>query len=252
MTLRVVMAEDEPLARRTLRRFLDRSESIELVGEAADGREAVDMIDRLKPDLLFLDVRMPELSGLEVLKRIRHRPAIVFTTAHDEYAVAAFEVEAIDYLLKPFGRKRFEAALERIRRRLSSPSDTPADGDRARAALSGETLTTLYARRHGSIMPIPTRTISHIEGADDYCAVHAEGETHLVALRLKHLMRRLDRRFFVRIHRSHIVNLEHVDSIRSIDHRRLEVALRDGRRVTASRSGSTRLRRATKNVPFPT
>ena len=116
MKTRAVIVEDEPIARRRLQDLVAEIDWIECVGEAADGLTAVSVIDQLRPDLVFLDIEMPELSGLEVLGRIHHDPAIVFTTAYDRFAVAAFELEAVDYLLKPFGRDRLLAALERVRR----------------------------------------------------------------------------------------------------------------------------------------
>lgn len=244
--IRTLLAEDEPMARRTLRRFLDAVDWLEVVGEASDGNAAVEMIDRLDPELVFLDVRMPELSGLEVLEQIQSQPFIVFTTAYDQYAVAAFELEAVDYLLKPFGRRRFDKTLERLQRRLTTRAKIPSDLDRARAAFDARPLATLYARRGDAIIPIPTDSISHIEGADDYAAVHSGGDTYLIALRLGDLARRLDPRRFVSVHRSHIVNLDHVEAIRRFDERRLELLLDDGRSVRASRSGSIRLRRTAR------
>jgi CheY-like chemotaxis protein len=121
-TLRAAIAEDEPQARRTLRAYLDGVDWIELAGEASDGVSAVRLVDDLEPDLLFLDVRLPELTGLEVVQRIRHRPALVFTTAHDRFAVAAFELGALDYLLKPFGAERFSRMLERVRAHIDVPA----------------------------------------------------------------------------------------------------------------------------------
>jgi two-component system LytT family response regulator len=244
MKIRALIVEDEPLARKALRDFVRGVEWLETVGEAGDGREAVRMIDELQPDLVFLDVKIPELSGLEVLQQIRHEPAVVFTTAYDRFAVAAFELEAIDYLIKPFGEDRFRDTLERVRRRLAEPAAAAGDAppDRARAALGSLPLKRLFARRADGIVPIPLEAVSHIEAADDYVTVYSRGETHLLHVTLAELEVRLDPERFLRIHRSHIVNLDEIASIREHDDRRLAVILRDGQRIVASRSGSRQLR----------
>jgi two-component system LytT family response regulator len=240
--LRAVVVEDEPLARRTLRDLVALTDGIELVGEAADGLSAVALVDELRPDLLFLDVQLPELSGLQVLERLTHRPAVIFTTAHDRYAVAAFELEAVDYLMKPFGLRRFQAAVERLRRRLDASATRADDADRARMALQRGPLRRVFARQGERIVPVAVEDITHIEAKDDYAEVHAGGETHLLSLRLSDLEARLDPERFLRIHRSHVVSLDAVAQVRARDDRRLEVVLRDGTRLVASRAGSQRLR----------
>lgn len=244
MTIRALIAEDEPLARRTLWDYLGPVGWVECVGEAADGLEAVRRIDEVRPDLVFLDVKMPELSGLQVLQRIRHRPAVVFTTAYDRYAVTAFELEAVDYLLKPFSRKRFLATLERVRRRLEAADEEPAAAvERARGLLEARApLARVFARKGERIVPIAVDAVSHFEAAGDYVKVHGGAESFLLHVTLTDLEALLDRRRFCRVHRSHVVNLEHVASMRPYDDRRLVVLLRDGSEVVASRSGSRSLR----------
>jgi len=136
MAVRALIVEDEPLARDTLREFAAGVSWLDIIGEAADGKSAVRLIDESRPDLVLLDIRMPELSGLQILARIRHQPEVVFTTAHDEHAVTAFELGALEYLLKPFGRERFNLAMERVRRRLeSAAAGSPTASERAAAAL---------------------------------------------------------------------------------------------------------------------
>ena len=240
--MRVLVVEDEVLARRELRRLLEEAGGLEVVGEAADGRSAVEQIDALRPEVVFLDVRLPELSGLEVLERVAHRPAVVFTTAYDRYAVAAFEVEAVDYLVKPFGRARLEATLERVRRRLASGAPA-APSAALREGMGAWPLRRLFARRGDRIVPLPVERIDRIEGADDYAVVCCAGERHLVALRIRELEQRLDPERFVRIHRSHIVNLDRVAALQPFDEHRLAVRLTSGETLVASRAGSARLRR---------
>src|SRR4029077_17758191 len=163
--VRALVVEGEPHARRSLREYSEGVEWLTLVGEAGDGVEAVRLIDRLEPDLVFLDVHLPELSGLQVVERIRHRPEIVFTTAYDRFALAAFEVGALDYLLKPFGRQRFPPMLARVRPRLTEPavsSMTEGAAERARDAL-GSPLRRLFARTGDRIVPIDVQTLQHIQ-----------------------------------------------------------------------------------------
>lgn len=238
--VRVVLIEDEPHARQSLREYAAGVEWLAVVGEAGDGAEAVRLIDATEPDLAFLDVCLPELSGLEVIQRIRLLPEIVFTTAYDRYALAAFEVGALDYLLKPFGRQRFETALERVRRRLAQ-SSVPAV-ERARAAF-GSPVSRLFARTRDGIVPIPVQSIRHIKASGDYVEVHCEAGRHLLHMSMAELASRLDPEHFRQVHRSHVVNLEAVERMRPFDDRRLLIELKDGTKILASRSASELLRR---------
>ena len=241
-TVRTIIVEDEPLARQQLREMLADVTWTVCVGEASTGAEAVRLIDEHEPDLVFLDIRMPELSGLDVLRRIRHQPAMIFTTAYDEHAVAAFELGALDYLLKPFGRERFLAAMDRALRALDFRSDAPP-AERAQLALSaGEMLTRVFVRDRGRIVPIATADIERLEAEDDYVALHARGRRYLVYLPLSEFERRLDPERFLRVHRSHIVNLDHVSGFVPFDGARLQVEMRDGTRIMASRTRSRELR----------
>jgi len=245
MKTRALVVEDEPIARRQLRELLAGIEWVECIGEASNGREAVGRIDALEPDLVFLDIEMPELSGLEVLERITHDPAVVFTTAYDKFAVAAFELEAIDYLLKPFGRDRLHAALERVRRAVRERGDEPVSR-RAREALGqiagAGALARIFVRDRGRIVPIAAQEIERLEAEDDYVAVHSRGRRYLVYLGMNEFEARLDPQRFLRIHRSHIVNLDHVAALIPFDGTRLQVEMRDGTRLTASRTRSRELR----------
>jgi two-component system LytT family response regulator len=246
--IRAVVIEDEPLARRQLRELAAGVPWLSCVGEAADGASAVRAIDGLRPDLVFLDIRMPELSGLEVLERTKHEPAVIFTTAFDQYAVAAFELGALDYLLKPFGRDRFLAAVERARRALTGAR--PADDSdsstilRARAALgaSAGPVERIFVRDRGRIVPMPVREIERLEAEDDYVAVHTRGRRFLVYLPLAQFERRLDPERFLRIHRSHVVNVDFVTALVPFDAARLQVEMRDGTKIMASRARSRELR----------
>jgi two-component system LytT family response regulator len=243
--IRVLIVEDEPLARRTLRDFLADVPWLECVGEAETGARAVQMIDALTPDLVLLDIEMPELTGLEVLDRISHEPAVIFTTAYDRYAVSAFELEALDYLLKPFGRERCLAALERARRALpaNGANTAPPLVERARHVL-GESgvLTRLFVRDRDRIVPISAVDIERLEAADDYVDVHTKARSYLVYLTLNDFERRLDPERFIRVHRAHIVNLDFVKQLVPFDGSRMQIEMRDGTRILASRTRSKELR----------
>lgn len=236
-----MVVEDEPEARLNLQDYLAGVEWIRVVAEARDGREAVEIVERLRPDLLFLDVQLPELDGLAVLHRLSHLPEVIFTTAYDQHAVAAFEIGAVDYLVKPFGRERFLATLERARRRLD-PGEVPASGERVRTALVPP-LERLFARKGERIVPVPAREISRVEACGDYARLHTPAGTHLLHVSLAELAERLDPGRFLRVHRSHLVNLDAIAHLEPYDERRLALVLRDGSRVVASRGASERLRR---------
>jgi two-component system LytT family response regulator len=211
------------------------------VGEAVDGRSALALCEQLQPNLLFLDVRLPELSGLDVARQIRHPAEIVFTTAYDRFAVAAFELGAVDYLVKPFGRERFAAALARVRARLGG-SAVPA-GERIRSSLEAGPLSRLFARHGDRIVPIAVEGVRRIQAQGDYAEVHCAEGVFLLHVTLSELAARLDPARFRQVHRSHIVNLDAVEHMRAHDDRRLAITLRDGSVVVASRAASEELRR---------
>jgi len=242
MTIRALIADDEPLARRKLRRLLEEAKGVECVGEATDGSDAIEQVDKLRPELLFLDIRMPGATGIEVLERLEHRPHVIFTTAYDRYAVTAFELQALDYLLKPFGKERFQQAMERARTTLSADRTDPARS-LSSTLDAGDRLTRLFVRERGKIIPVSVDQISRLEAVDDYVTIYVAGRDHLVSVRLRDFEARLDPDRFVRIHRSHIVNMDFVRSLEPYDGARLQVELTDGTRIVASRTRSRELRR---------
>ena len=247
--VRALVVEDEAPARRRLIELLRRVEWIECLGAAESGERAVTLIDTLRPDLIFLDIQLPGLSGLEVLRKVRHQPAVIFTTAYDRYAVSAFELEALDYLLKPFGRERCLAALERARRALpgngGSADVAPASSlvERARHVLGDSgVLTRLFVRDRDRIVPVATADIERLEAADDYVDVHTRARSYLVYLTLNDFERRLDPERFIRVHRAHIVNLDFVKQLVPFDGSRMQIEMRDGTKILASRTRSKELR----------
>jgi len=239
-SISTVVCEDEPLARSYLSDLITAAPALALCGEAADGLAAIALIARLRPQLVFLDIRMPELDGLSVLARLPYQPSVIFTTAFDTHAVQAFELGAVDYLLKPFGLDRFELAVTRVTRALTAADEVPAAHERIPQL--GAPVTRLFARERGRIVPIVVRDIERLEAEDDYVTLHLRGKRHLLTITLAALLERLDPRLFIRIHRSHAVNLDAVASMEPYDAGRLCVTLRDGTRLTASRSGTQALR----------
>lgn len=253
-TVSALVVEDAAPARRKLTRLLDGLDWIELVGEAADGESAVRRIDRLDPDLVLLDVRLPGRSGLEVLKRTRRSPHVIFTTAHDEYAVTAFELHALDYVQKPFSRRRLTRALERARvalghRRTEDGPTREAAGrsalrERAREALRRGPVERIFVRRSGRVVPLRVRDIVWLEARGDYVALHTSGDRRfLVRTTLSGLVEHLGRERFLGIHRSRAVNLAHVLTFDPADGSRLRVRLSDGSHVMARRRLHAFLRR---------
>lgn len=244
--LRAVIVEDEPLARDHLRGLVQQHESLTLVGEAADGETAIALVDAVRPDVLFLDVRMPGRDGFAVLATVAHRPHVVFTTAHDTHAVQAFELGAVDYLLKPFGASRFATAVSRLRERIVLPSDVePLERLREVQEVGGRPLERVFVRTGQRLVPIRLSDVSRLDADGDYVALVVEGRRHLLGMTLSALLPRLDAARFIRIHRSHVVNIDFVVAIRPHDAGRYLVELRDGAKLVASRSGTQVLRHLT-------
>jgi two-component system LytT family response regulator len=239
--LRVVIAEDEPLAREVLLQHASRLGGLEVVGIAGNGQEMVDCVRRMAPHLLFLDVRMPGESGLEALGRIsppRERPWVVVTSAYGEFALDAFDLRAVDYLLKPFSFERFSEAVGRVR---SLVEETLRLRRLSPALYSDQDLERLFVRRGSRLLPVSLSDVRFLEASDGGVRVHLVETAHLVFLPLRDLARRLDARF-LQISRSVVVNLQAIERVERLDRRRLSVVLRDGTRLVASRSGSRALR----------
>lgn len=257
--LSALIADDEAVARAGLARLLAAVPWIRVIGEAANGPDAVAAIDTLKPELVFLDIQMPGLIGTEVVRQIRHRPHVVFTTAYAQHAVAAFELGALDYLLKPFGEERLHASLERVRAAFGEPRTAL---ERLGEALGRAPLTRLFVRSGRAITPLAVAAISRFEAVGDYTAVHlgavhlgavhvgavhvgavhAVGPPQLLHLSLNQLEQRLDTSRFLRIHRAHLVNLDHVVAFRRDSAGQVSAELRDRTSLPVSRAKARELR----------
>lgn len=237
-TLRAVIVDDEELARSYLRELLRAHAEIEVAAECANGFEAVKAVAETAPDLLFLDVQMPKLDGFEVLELIDPGPAVIFTTAYDQYAMRAFDAHAVDYLLKPFSADRFEKALERARARLGERQLPTAVATERPAADRPQRI---VVKDGSKVHVIPLDKLDYVEAQDDYVALHSGGKSHLKQQPIASLEAALDPAKFVRIHRSAIVNLERVARIEPYGKESRIAILNDGTRLPVSRSGYARL-----------
>ncbi|NUO81504.1 response regulator [candidate division KSB1 bacterium] len=239
--MRVLLIDDEELARQLLREYLAAHEEVEIVAECTNGFEAVKALTELQPDLIFLDVQMPKLNGFEVLELVERRPAVIFTTAYDEYALRAFAVHAVDYLLKPFSAERFAEALQHAQNLLGREQAVPFAELATAARGSNSPLERILIREGTEVRVIPVGKIDYLEAQDDYVAIKALGQTHLKAIALAELERNLDARRFVRIHRSYIVNLERIAKIELYAKDSRRVVLNDGAQLPVSRAGYSKL-----------
>jgi two-component system LytT family response regulator len=251
--LRVVIADDEPIVRDGIRSLLSRERDVVVVGEARNGLEALELIGTTTPDVLFLDIQMPGADGLEVVRLIpaEQRPAIVFVTAHDEYAIRAFEVHAVDYLLKPFDADRFALALQRVRQRITEPRASQLDALLAALRPARGYPDRLLLKHKGSMVVVPVDDIEWIEAADNYVKVHAGAGRYMVRDALKTIEDRLDPRRFARGHRSAIVNLARVKSLEPQSGGEYVVTLQSGMRLTLSRSYRDEFRRRLEGAATP-
>jgi two-component system LytT family response regulator len=240
--MRALIVDDEPLAREGIRQLLLRETDIETCGECSDGLEAIEEIERKKPDLLFLDVQMPEIDGFEVLDSLQldRLPGVIFVTAYDQYALRAFDVHAVDYLLKPLDVERFHEALDRARQRHAQENrEEITESLRAllkEARVRRKFVERFVARSVGKIQVVRAADIDWIDAEADYACLHCRGKKHLIRQTMNILERRLDPDRFMRIHRSTIVNIDRVKELQTLSHGDCTLLLEDGTRLTMSRT----------------
>ena len=255
--IRVLIVDDEPIARKGIRRELEGDAEIEIVGECTNGRDAVTFLLQYAPDLVFLDLQMPELDGFGVVEEVgaERMPTVVFVTAFDEYALKAFEMYALDYILKPFNRERFQKTLRRAKSQIRQSSSgflserllgLLEDAQSARAQESF--LERIVVKAGGRIFFLNADEIDWIEAADNYVRLHVGKESHLVPGTLGKLEKRLDPKRFLRIHRSTIVNLTRIKEMHPLFHGEYAIRLAGGKELTSSRSYRDRLQHLIENA----
>lgn len=243
----VLIIDDEQLARELLRRYLSGIPGIEIVGECENGFEALKAIQEKKPGLVFLDIQMPKLDGFELLEVLDHKPEIIFTTAFDQYAIRAFEMNAVDYLLKPFSKERLLNALEKVRAKIGTPSASwrpPSPVGKLQLHLEKEQklLDRVITRLGSKITVIPVDKIWYIEAADDYVMIYSELGNHLKEKTMKFFEEYLPQQQFIRIHRSHIVNISEIKSLELYSKDSYLAILKNGAKLKVSSEGYRRLR----------
>ncbi len=240
--LTAVIVDDEELARAVIREMLRAHPEIDVLGECSNGFEAVKMVSERKPDLLFLDIQMPKLDGFEVLELIGSGVAVIFVTAYDQHALRAFEVHAVDYLLKPVAADRFEVALERAKQRVGTPVSPPVAELAATAREPGHYAERIVVKDGTRVHIIPVAKLDYVEAEDDYVALASQGKKHLKQQTISSVEAMLDPKTFLRIHRSCIVNLERVAKVEPYGKDSHVAILSDGTRLPVSRAGYARLR----------
>ena len=250
----VAIVEDEPLPAQRLRRLLESEPGVRVVGEANDGAEAVELIEAQRPDAVFLDIRLPDMSGFDVLAKLAPErwPLVVFVTAYDQFAVRAFDVHALDYLLKPFDDARVRRALDRVRERRATPAAAAFDEfaelrevvdelRRQAKGLAPAHASEIAVRSRGEIQIVPVDRIDWIGSADNYVEIHVGDDVHLVRRSLASLEERLDPRRFLRVHRQSMVNADRVRTVRQDESGDLEIELDSGMRLPVGRAFRVRL-----------
>ena len=243
--LRTVIIEDEAPARDLVKAYISTNENIELVGECQDGFSGVKKIMETKPDLIFLDIQMPKLTGFEMIELLDEVPEIIFTTAYDQFAIKAFELSAVDYLMKPFSRDRFNEAVEKVLARLENKVETAEPERIANKSIENftnlkkesiEQIERLFVKTGTKIDVVPVETIVKIEAQDDYVEIHTADKKYLKNDTMNYLEKVLPAKTFSRVHRSHIINLNHIEKIEKYGKESYVVKLKDGSIVNVSKS----------------
>jgi two-component system LytT family response regulator len=242
--IRVLIVDDESLARELVRKYLESVPGMEIVAECENGFEALKAIQELKPEIVFLDIQMPKLDGFELLEVLDEKPEIIFTTAFDQYAIKAFEMNAVDYLLKPFSKERLVQALEKARQRITTAPGTPSHAEKMQKHLDEgpKTLERVITRLGSKITVIPVEKIKYIESADDYVMIHSDTGRHLKEKTMKYFEQHLPGDRFIRIHRSYIVNISEIKTLELYSKDSYVAVLHSGEKLKVSAEGYKRLR----------
>ena len=237
--IRAIIIEDEKPARELVKKYIADHERLEFIGEFDNGFSGLKAIHELEPDVVFLDVQMPKLTGFEMLELLESKPEIIFTTAYDQFAIKAFEQNAVDYLLKPYSKERFAEAINRLYERIEKEEDTGEQITRIKKHFeeSEETIHRVVIKKSGKIHVIATDTIDYFEAQDDYVMIYTKEERFLKQQTMKYFESHLDRELFIRVHRSYIVNVQSIDKIEPYEKTNYILILKSGSKVPVSRSG---------------
>ncbi|MDD3687640.1 MAG: LytTR family transcriptional regulator DNA-binding domain-containing protein [Bacteroidales bacterium] len=242
--MKVLIIDDEPLAIQILKEYLSSYEEIDIVGECNNGFDGLKAINDLKPDLIFLDIQMPKLTGFEMLELIENPPMVVFATAYDEFALKAFENNAIDYLLKPFSKSRFDQALQKVKKQFAEKPAVSPNYDKLIESVNSakDKLERVVVKESGKILIIPVSDVYYIEAADDYVVISSANKEYVKNSTMRFYEEKLPSDTFVRIHRSCIVNVNFIKEIQPYNKETHSVIMKNGKSLKTSRQGSAELK----------
>ncbi len=240
--LRTIIVEDEELARNLLKSFLKRVENIEVIAECENGFEGVKMINELKPDLVFLDIQMPKITGFEMLELLEHKPQIIFATAYDQYALKAFEYNAADYLLKPYSKERLKEAVEKVAERIQKEGSDSDVAEKVSNFPREEYLDRIVVKDRHKIHIAPVDQVRYIESMDDYVMIYTKEGRYMKQKTMKYFEGALDPNNFIRIHRSYIVKVDEINEIQQYEKESYIVILHDKTKLKVSKTGYKNLK----------
>ena len=240
--LKTIIIDDELLARNLIKSYMQGADNVELVGECENGFEGVKMINELKPDLIILDIQMPKITGLEMLELLDHKPEVIFSTAYDQYAIKAFEHNAIDYLLKPFSRERFLEAIKKVSERIIKGDFNSESTSKLSEELRGGFLDRIVVKDRSKIHIIPVDQVIYIEAMDDYVLIHTDEGRFVKQKRMRCLEEVLNPSEFVRIHRSSIVKVNEIKELQQYEKESYVVILNNKTKLKVSKSGYKKLK----------
>ena len=242
--MNAIIIDDEPLARDIIKTYLKDFPEINIVGECANGFEGIKMVNESKPDLIFLDIQMPKITGFEMIELLDHHPIIIFSTAFDQYAIKAFEMSATDYLLKPYDKQRFSEAIKKVQSKYDPQSSEETPAPAPQYPQREDTLERVVVKLGNKINIIPVTDIIYIEAQDDYVEIHTSEGKFLKQMTMKYLEANLPADQFVRTHRSYIASIASIDKIEAYEKESYLLHLKEGSKIHVSRSGYSKLKQA--------
>lgn len=248
MKTKAIIIDDENLARELIKTYLGKFDQIEVLKECEDGFQGLKAIQELQPDLIFLDIQMPKITGFEMLELLEQPPVVIFSTAFDQYAIKAFEMNATDYLLKPYSEGRFQEAVNKALTKIGNQEHMRQEARQVTEAVrtQEEQIDRIVVKTGNKIQILPIESIHHFEAQDDYVAIHAEAGKFLKLMRMKHLESGLPNNEFIRIHRSHMVNVKMIEKLELYEKDSYLLTLKNGTQLPVSRSGHSKLKEVLK------